>query len=200
MCQKIKIMKNDDFNPNDSIKTIEEALQQAKAEKTGASFYYLLWGLILVIHYLLRYVEIKLPETRSVLLETLIWGVFPVGGLLSYLKSKKDERAEKVLSLYEKVYLFAFIGFALAYGVMFFASAITEPALQVTLCSLLLGMTVFIVGGITRHTISVIGGILAIICAGISLNVSLDIKYLLAALSSLTSCVIPGLLMKKSNV
>lgn len=191
-------METKNFNPGDSIKTIEEALKQAKAEKTGASFYYLLWGSILLIHYLLLYAATQYPPGD--LLETIVWIVFPIGGLLSYLKSRKDTKSEKMLSHYEKIYLFAFGGFALAYGTIFIASAFTQPHLQIALYPLLLGFTVFVTGGITKHKASMIGGVLGIICAGISLNVSLEIQYLLAALSSLVSCIIPGYLMKNSNV
>ncbi len=193
-------MKTGNFNPSDSIKTIEEALKQAKSEKTGASFYYLLWGTILLFHYLLLFLVTQFPDLKGSFLETVIWSVFPVGGLLSYLRSKKDKKDEKVLSRYEKVYLYAFGGFALAYGTIFIASIFQESGLPVTLFPLLLGFTVFVAGGITKHKASMVGGILGVICTGISMNVPMEIQYLLAALSSLVACIIPGFLMKNSNV
>ncbi len=193
-------METSNFNPSDSIKTIEEALKQAKSEKTGASFYYLLWGTILLIHYLLLFLVTQFPDLKGNFLETVIWSVFPIGGLLSYLRSKKDTKNEKMLSHYEKVYLYAFGGFALAYGTIFIASVFTNSSLHIALYPLLLGFTVFVVGGITKHKASLIGGVLGVICTGISLNVSIETQYLLAALSSLVSCVIPGFLMKNSNV
>lgn len=193
-------MNTGNFNPTDSLKTIEEALMKAKAQKTGASFYYILWGSILFTHYLLLFIASQYPSLKNSMLEMIIWGVFPFGGLLSYLKSKKDNKKEQVLSHYEKVYLFAFSGFALTYGTIFISSAFLQTSLHIALYPLLLGFTVFVVGGITKHKASIIGGILGIICSGISLNVSLEIVYLLAALSSFISCIIPGYLMKNTNV
>lgn len=193
-------METSNFNPSDSIKTIEDALKQAKSEKTGASFYYLLWGAILFIHYSLLFLITQFPDLKGNFLETVIWSVFPIGGLISYLRSKKDTKNEKMLSYNEKIYLYAFGGFALAYGTIFIASVFADSNLPTILYPLLLGFTVFVVGGITKHRTSLIGGILGIICTGISLNTSLEVQYLLAALSSLIACIIPGLLMKNSNV
>lgn len=193
-------MEAENLNPGDSIKIIEEALQKAKQEKTGAYFYYWLWGIALFIHYLLLFLVTKYPEWKGHFLEILIWSVFPIGGLLSYLRSKKDKETERILSYFERVYLYAFGGFALAYGTIFIASAVRYPGLSVSLFPLLLGLSVFVVGGITKHSASLIGGILGIICTGISINVSLEYQYLFAALSPLISCIIPAILMKNRNV
>ncbi len=193
-------METSNFNPSDSIKTIEDALKQVKSEKTGASYYYVVWGTLLLIHYLLLFFVTRFPDLKGNFIETIIWGVFPLGGLLSFLRGKKDSKNEKMLSLHEKVYLYTFGGFALCYGTVFIASAITEPSFLIAIYPLLLGFTVFVVGGITKHKPSLICGVLSILCTGISLNVSLELQYLLAALASLISCIIPGFLMKNSNV
>lgn len=193
-------METENFNPNDSIKTIENALNQAKSEKTGAYYYYILWGTLLFIHYLLLFFTTRFPDFKNGLLATIIWSVFPIGGLLSYLRGKKDEKTEKLLSHYEKVYLYAFGGFALAYGIIFISSIIQQSSLFVSLFPLLIGLTVFIVGGITKHKISLTGGALGIVLTGISLNTSIEFQYLIASLASLITCLLPGLLMKKRNV
>ncbi len=190
-------METDNFNPIDSIKIIEDALAQAKSQKTGAHYYYILWGTLLCIHYLLFFLISKFPDYKSGVLTTIIWSVFPIGGLLSYLRGKKDDRTENVLSFYEKVYLYAFGGFALAYGVIFIASNIQQSSLFISLFPLLLGLTVFTVGGITKHKMSLVGGVLSIILTGISLNTLVEYQYLLASLASLITCLLPGILMKK---
>lgn len=193
-------MNKQDFSPGDSLKTIDQALRQAKAEKTGASFYYLLWGVLFFIYFFLLFVKAWHPEAIGSLLTTLMYGVFPIGGLLSYLRSKQDDRRAKARAYFENVYLFGFAGFAIAYGIIFLTSIYPNPVLPVILFPILLGFTVFVVGGITKHKASVICGILGMICTGISLNVSLEMQYLLAALASVIVCIIPGFLMKNKNV
>lgn len=193
-------METPNFNPNESLKTIETALKQARSEKTGARYYYLVWGFLLAIHFFLQYIITHYPEINGGVLQTLVWLVFPVGGLLSYLRSRKDDQNEKVVPLYEKIYQYAFSGFALAYAVMFFASAVRQPLFINPLFALLLGLTVFVVGGITKRRPSMIGGIIGIICAAVSINVSLELQYLLSAIAAIAVCVMPGFLMKNSNV
>ena len=193
-------MDQESFNPADSIKTIEKAFNQTRLVKTGASYYYVLWGALLFIHYLLFFLITRFPDFRSGVITTIIWCVFPIGGLLSYLRGKKEEKVEKVVPLYEKVYLYAFRGFGLAYGMIFIVSNVQQSSLFVSLFPLLLGLTVFIVGGITKHRSSLVGGLLSIILSGISLNASLEFQYFIASLASLITCMLPGLLMKNRNV
>lgn len=190
-------METENFNPNDSIKTIENALNQAKGEETGAFYYYILWGTLLGIHYVLLFFTAKFPEYRNGFFETITWSVFPIGGLLSYLRSKKDDKTETVLPLNERVFLYGFGGFALAYGVISIASGAQQPTLIVALFPLLLGFTVFVIGGVTKDKVSLIGGILGIIMTGISLNSLLEYQFLFASLASVVTCLLPGILMKK---
>jgi Ca2+/Na+ antiporter len=193
-------MEKENFNPNDSIRTIENALNQAKTEKTGAFYYYILWGTLLSIHYGLLFFTTKFPEYKNGFLETITWSVFPIGGLLSYLRSKKDDKTETALPLNEKVFLYGFGGFALAFGVIFIASSVQQPSLMIALFPLLLGFTVFVIGGVTKDKVSLIGGVLGMIITGISLNTVLEYQFLLASLASVVACLLPGILMKNSYV
>lgn len=193
-------MSSTEFQPLDSLKTINEALKQAKAEKTGARFYYLLWGAILAIHFLLSYFFIKYPGIKSSLFQTLTMMIFPLGGLLSYLRGKSDAKHETALSLHERVYLFGFAGFALSYGTIFIASVVAGINFALMLFPVLLGLTVFVVGGITKHTVSIVGGVLGILLTGISLNCSIEYQNLIAAAAAFVTCVVPGYLMKSNNV
>lgn len=193
-------MKNKEFNTQDAFRTIEEALNQSKKEKTGAAFYYMLWGTILLIHYLILFTFIQYPYLKdNKILEIMVWGIFPIGGLFSYVRSRKDRKDERALSHYEKVYLFGFGGFILAYSTILIASALNKSILYITFFPLLLGLVVFIVGGITKRKISIFMGIIGILCTGISLNSSIEIQCFLAAFSSIICCIIPGYLMKIKN-
>lgn len=188
------------FNASDSIKTIEAAINEAKTLKTGASFYYILWGFILFIYFLIHSLIILIPESRGSIMETFNWVLFPIGGLLSFLNKAKDRKVETYVPQLEKVYLFAFTGFAFMYGILTFASSYLSSSIAIMFFPLIIGSTVYIVGGISRHRISMIGGILSMLLTVISILSIIEIQYLIASLACISTCIIPGITMRKSNV
>ncbi len=188
------------FNASDSIKTIEAAINDAKTLKTGASFYYILWGIILFIYFLIHSLIILIPEFRGTIMETFNWVLFPIGGLLSFLNKTKDRKEETFVPQLEKVYLFAFTGFAFMYGILTFASSYLSSSLAIMFFPLIIGSTVYIVGGISRHRISMIGGIFSMLLTVISILSIIEIQYLIASLACISTCIIPGITMRKSNV
>lgn len=188
------------FNASDSIKTIEAAINDAKTLKTGASFYYILWGIILFIYFLIHSLIILIPEFRGTIMETFNWVLFPIGGLLSFLNKTKDRKEETYVPQLEKVYLFAFTGFAFMYGILTFASSYLSSSIAIIFFPLIIGSTVYIVGGISRHRISMIGGIFSMLLTVISIMSIIEIQYLIASLACISTCIIPGITMRKSNV
>lgn len=184
----------------DAIRTIEDAINQAKSEKTGASFYYQLWGMILFAYFMLHYLLFVIPGWQGTFIDNLSWMLFPLGGLLSMIRKTKENKKETVVPHLEKVYFFAFTGLAMAYGTVFTLSIYLQSSLAIILYPMLLGLCIYIAGGITKHVPSIIGGVLGIIFTGFSLFASLDLQFLSAALASLFTCAIPGYLMKKSHV
>ena len=193
-------MENESFTADESLKTIEEALNQTRGTKTGASFYYILWGAVFFIYYFIQFLTLKIPALIDSGLNSFNWVVFPIGGLLSILNKRKDERTEIYISHFEKIYFWGFTGFAMLYGIVFSVSIFSLSNLAIVLYPALLGVTVYTVGGITKHWPSVYGGILGLVFTLISMRSDLEFQYLCASLASIFCCLIPGILMRKSNV
>lgn len=193
-------MDKNSFTAYDSLKTIEAAINEAKNSKTGASFYYILWGLILFIYYSIHSLLIFKSELKSTFIDTFSWIVFPVGGLLSYLNKNKDQREETYLPYLEKVYFFAFTGFACMYAILTFASTYLSSPLAIMLFPLMIGSTVYVVGGISKHKISIVGGVISMSLSIVSILSVTEIQFLMAALACISACIIPGITMRKSNV
>ena len=193
-------MNKNEFTASDSFKTIENAINDVKAHKTGASFYYVSWGLILFIYFFIQAWIASKPELKGTIIDNFSWVLFPIGGLISYLNKNKDQKEETYVPFLEKVYFFAFTGLACIYGVMTFASTCFSSNLVIILFPLMIGSTVYIVGGITKHKISIIGGIVGMLLSIISILSSPEIQYLMAALACISACIIPGITMRKGNV
>lgn len=193
-------MDKNTFSATDSLKTIEAAIIEAKSSKTGASFYYILWGIILFIYFIVHTIIILKPELRGTIIDTFNWVLFPIGGLLSYINKSKDQKEESYVPQLEKVYLFAFTGFAFMYAVLTFASNYLSSSIAIMFFPLIIGSTVYVVGGITKHKISIFGGILSMLLTVVSILSEIEIQFFMAALACISSCIIPGITMRKSNV
>ena len=193
-------MDENKFNVTDSLKTIEAAIIEAKSSKTGASFYYILWGIILFIYFIVHTIIILKPELRGTIIDTFNWVLFPIGGLLSYINKSKDQKEESYVPQLEKVYLFAFTGFAFMYAVLTFASNYLSSSIAIMFFPLIIGSTVYVVGGISKHKISIFGGILSMLLTVVSILSEIEIQFFMASLACIASCIIPGITMRKSNV
>lgn len=193
-------MGKNTFSTTDSLRTIEAAIIEAKSSKTGASFYYILWGLILSIYFIFHFLIIINPDLKGTIIDTFNWVLFPIGGLLSFFNKSKDQRTETNVPQLERVYLFAFTGFAFMYAVLNFASTYLSSSLAIMLFPLIIGSTVYVVGGISRHKISICSGILSMLLTVLSVLSKIEIQFLIASIACILSCIIPGITMRKSNV
>ncbi len=193
-------MDKNTFSATDSLKTIEAAIIEAKSSKTGASFYYILWGIILFIYFIVHTIIILKPELRGTIIDTFNWVLFPIGGLLSYINKSKDQKEESYVPQLEKVYLFAFTGFAFMYAVLTFASNYLSSSIAIMFFPLIIGSTVYVVGGISKHKVSIFGGILSMLLTVVSILSEIEIQFFMASLACIASCIIPGITMRKSNV
>lgn len=187
------------LSPNDSISIIEKALSETNKEKTGASYYYILWGTVMTLYFILQYLVLTTSNNYSNTLATIAWLLFPIGGILSFIQSKKTDKTEKIKTLNERVYIFVWGGTGLCLGIMGFSGYLMQPKNYVTMVLLLFGFASFVTGGVTRFTASIIGGVICVICAGLSFHFSQSTQFLIGALGVFSACVVPGIVMRKTK-
>lgn len=194
-------MEQPPLSPNDSISIIEQAIMKAKREKTGAAFYYILWGSILFLYGLINYLVLSFPSNTMKTVLSFSWFLFPVGGLLSFLQTKKTDKIEKVKPINENLYMVVWGGVGLCFAVITIFGLMTGHfSFILPTVLLLLGFASFITGGVTRFRPSIIGGALCIICAGVTMVLPLALQFLIGAIAMLIANVVPGILMKKTMV
>ncbi len=193
-------MESSNFTVSESLKTIEAAVSETKTAKTGAYYYYLLWGGILFSYYFSFYLCTQFSALRGTLFQSFVWLVFPIGGILSYRRQGKEQVIETHVPFLERVYFWAFTGFACMVAILSVASAYLSSSILVMLFPLIIGSTVYTVGGITKHTISIVGGIFGIVLSLFSILSSMENQYLIAAISCIATCILPGISMRKSHV
>ncbi len=190
-------MKKDELTSQ--IAVIENALLHTRNISTTAKYYYILWGAILTIHFLLNYiVSIGIMDCGKALTNISI-SLFPIGGILSYKKKKYDNNLETAQSHYERAYFYGMIAFATSYVILFIHSIREESILYLQIYPLITGMGVFFIGGVVKHKYSVILGFLGSLGSIYSLSDNDATLYLIASFVSFTSFFLTGLLMKNGE-
>jgi hypothetical protein len=184
-----------------SIKTIEQAVQEARRVPHGAYYYFILWGIILFLYYILNYFALTNPDPTLSGLQGWFWVVFPIGGFLSSRRSKQDDLKETAKSIADKVYLFAFSGFAFAYITIYLAAEFGSfNYIVIPIFCSLLGLTVFVTGGIVNERFSIIMGIVGMLIGAYCLKLEVSQQCLLASVACLFTCIVPGVNMKIQRV
>ena len=193
-------MEANQLDIKESIRIIEKAQHQTELISTGAAYYYKLWGLILSGYFFIRFIEFSLPKEFALVIQSFDWICFVIGGILSGLRKKHDQALEKVVPKQESVYFFTFTGFAIATIIIQFYARINNNSSDVQLFPFILGLTVYITGGITKHNPSILLGLLTILLCLPGLFMTIEYQFLIASVSSITGSFLPGILMKNKHV
>jgi hypothetical protein len=187
------------LSSEESISIIENSLKQSSKQKTGASNYYILWGFILFTYYFIQFLNLHFKSVTTALIADNSTLLFALGGLLSFLQSKKDDKNETVIPLIEKVYKYGWIAASIGLGVVSFAFLKNFIEIHCFGVLLIFGLVNFIIGGVVGFKPLIIGGILSMLLCIVSVYCDLEYKFLMTALGILFSCAIPGIIMKSSK-
>ncbi len=197
-------MENQTLTSEEQISIIESSLKHSSKQKTGASNYYIIWGSILPASFLVQFLHVHFRTDFTALLADISLSFYALGGLLSFLQSRKDDKNETIVPLNEKVYKYAWIGASIGIGVMCISEGYSSNFIELFCIIILLifGLINFIIGGVTNFKPLIIGGFLSMLLIILIPLSSIDYKFLITAIGVLLNCLIPGLMMKytRANV
>ena len=198
-------MENQNFTSDEQISIIENSLKHSSKQKTGASNYYIIWGAILPAYFIVQFLNVHFRTDFTALLSDISMSFYVLGGLLSLLQSRKDDKNETVVPLNEKVYKYAWIGASIGIGVISIISHGYSNNFIELFCIIILlifGLINFIIGGVTNFKPLIIGGVLSMLLIILIPLSTIDYKFLITAIGILFNCLIPGLMMKytRANV
>lgn len=191
-------MGNQGLTSEEQISIIESSLKHSSKQKTGASNYYIIWGCILTLTYVVHFLNAHYKTDSTAMLTNISNWFYAIGGLLSFLQSRKDDKNETVIPLNEKVYSYSWIGASISIGVISISQSTSNNFSEIICISILLifGLINFIIGGITNFKPLIIGGVISMLLI-ILLSIStIDYKFLITAIGVFINCLIPGLMMK----
>ena len=191
-------MENQNLTSEEQISIIENSLKHSSKQKTGASNYYIIWGTILTVTFMVHFLNTHFKTDTTAMLADISISLYALGGLLSFLQSRKDDKSETVIPLNEKVYKYAWIGASIGIGVMSISQGYSNNFIELFCIIILLifGLINFIIGGVTNFKPLIIGGVLSMLLIILIPLSTLDYKFLISAIGILFNCIIPGLMMK----
>ncbi|MBK7384139.1 MAG: hypothetical protein IPI81_12565 [Flavobacteriales bacterium] len=186
-----------DLTPEQSLKVIESMIGQAKKSFSRMSFYFLLWGVLLIVAMAATYLLRNGSEAFS---QGASWGIAGlIGGILSSIHGAREGRRQPVNNPMDRVIGWIWGAFVITMMIVIAASVSNhqDPGGMITL---LTGFATFLTGQIMRFKPLIIGGVLFWI-AGLAMHFTNDPLTLTALYcgSMFFGYIIPGLMLKNQE-
>ena len=182
------------MNTTESLEIIENMYQESKKTLHRNSFYFILWGILLIIAGITEFILFG---------EGNFWLVWPIvsalGAIASFIYGFKESRIAGGQTSGDRITSFTWgaFGFILVLGIVY---AVMNQLAPHAIALMMAGAATFISGGISRFKPFIWGGILlevgAIICAFFVDN---SMQGLVFAISIFMGYVLPGIALRKAE-
>jgi hypothetical protein len=174
------------------LKILEHYAQRTGAFKSGAGYYYIIWGICLSIYFLIFFLISQgiLPKETS----NWSWLLFPATGWASIWTSKRLDDEEQAIPQQDRVhkYIWIAISILLAIEMVNARGAFHELIFQV---ACLMAVASFLTGGIFSFKPGSISSLLGLML-GIAIPfLSFPWACLMASISLIFSLILPGIFM-----
>jgi len=191
------ISMEQNMTPAESLKLIESMIGQAKRSFSRMSFYFLLWGVLLIAAMIAAYL---LRTNGSPAMQGIPWGVAgALGGLISSIHGAREGRKEQVANPMDRIIGWVWATFVITMIIMIVCSVKNglDPGANITL---LTGLPTFLTGQIMRFRPLILGGILFWV-AGIAMQFTQDAAILVGLYcgAMLLGYIVPGVLLKRQE-
>ena len=186
-------MTEKNLSEKESLALISSMISQAKSNyQKGGSFYFLLWGWVVMVanlthYYLDAYTDYPHPY--------YVWAVTIPAGIFSAIYGIRQKRKALVVSHLDKLYgqVWMSIGVALII-ILVFMNKLGYNHNAVII--LLAAIGTFVSGSMLKFNPLKIGGMLLALSSVICFNVSITDQYLVGGIGIFAGYLIPGYLLK----
>lgn len=189
-------MSNKELTKDESLELITNMIGQAKRNVAkGGSFYFLLWGWVIMLANLGHYAIEKYDLYEH---PYIVWILIIPAMIASIWYSAKVERAAGVVSHYDRIYSTIWISIFISIMIILvFMGKLDFNHNAVIL--LFSGLGTYLSGSLLRFRPLLIGGVSLWCAAIVAFNVSIIDQYLVAAVGLIVGYLIPGYLLRKAE-
>ncbi len=180
----------------ESLTLITQMINQSKQNMQQGSFYFLFWGIVVLIGYLFHYILFVYTDYPY---PYAVWLITIPAVFVTVFYSKKMEResgfkthldhmsGEIWTAIFPPITAYVFLGFQLGYenitGLILFSA----------------GSAVYTTGKLIKFKPTIIGGITIWIGAALAIIFNSEVQYLIGAITVGTGYLIPGFMLRKKE-
>ncbi len=189
--------QTDDFSPQQSLQIIQAMIDKTKDSVADKSYYFLLWGWLVLIAALAQFVLKVIVRTE---LHPIVWNLMWVGIILSFWHGRKEKGTRRVKSYVDDSirYLWTGVGINQLMIIIVFANH-GDWQNSYTFFILLYSLGCFVTGRLLKFRPLVWGAIVGWMLAILSVFTTYDYNILVLALAILVTYIIPGYLLRKDH-
>lgn len=180
-----------EMSPEKSLEIITQMINESKESFKHHSFYFLLWGWLMIAaalgEYYLLSIDFKFHFLTWILFST-------IGGIITGIKGVNEKTHHKTFA--DRVMTYIWSGFGITIIISLVALIPSNPNPFVLL---LVGLVTFITGGVTQFKGFIIGGIVFWIAAIISFQVDFQTSLIIYSLAMFLGYIVPAYLLKNSS-
>lgn len=187
-----------EFNETESLALIQEMIENSKARLGESSFFFLLWGWLVLIasllHFILLFTGFQYPY--------LPWPVvMAIGGIVAGIAGYRMKKRSGIKTYLGTSMKYLWLSFAVTMFFILFSAGLGKITWEMSnvLIIALYALGTFATGGIIKFKPLIIGGIASWIIACASLFIAPQYTLLSIALSIVIAYLIPGYLLKSKE-
>lgn len=184
----------------ESFKIIQEMIATSRNKIKNNSFFFLLWGWLVLIASLSHYTILRFNISHEY--AYLPWPILMLGGMIvSIIAGIRLGKHAKVISHFDKMMMFLWWGFCITIFLVLIMTSFEKISWTsaYALIIALYGLGTFVSGGVLKFKPLIIGGIASWIISIAALFVSPTNVLLLMALSIIIAYLIPGYMLKSKE-
>ncbi len=189
-------MMEQELTPSESLKLIETMIGQAKQSFRRNSFYFLMWGVLLIAAMVFNYV-MALQDSP---IGKYAWPVVGLlGGLLSWLHGARETKEQHVRTIMDRMMIWVWAGYLATMLVIMMGSGASGGAMSAASIIVLTGLPTFLTGQLMRFKPLIFGGVLFWVLGAAAYFVDMQAVALLYIAAMLFGYLLPGYLLKRQE-
>ena len=189
-------MKDQALTHEESLQIIQSMINTAKNKISENGFYFLLWGMLVIIACITQFAMIKMGFGEE---SNFVWMVMPIVGVpISLIYGFKQSKKENTKSHTDKLYGSLWLGFGITLGVLIFIS-INLKVSPIPFILALVGLATFVSGAIYKFTPLIIGGIVFWVSGIACIFFNGPEQLLIDAAATFLGYILPGIILWKKS-